>query len=203
MYLPPRRSWQNKFGQLFDFDALAAHLLQGPLGSGSSCGGTHTLYALALLLQADKKHAVLSREKRRAVENYIGEAARRLSGSQSPDGSWNGAWAGSPDVAPVYRTQFDEILITGHQLDWMALVPAGLRVPRDQLAQAVRFVMATTLHADAREVAANPCPYVHGVRAALRLSGQAPPRGTVSIDATVTTSQRYENREQHYEATRP
>lgn len=170
-YLPPERSWRNKFGEEYSFDEVASRLLERPHGLASPCAGTHTLYSLSVLLQVDRQASILSRDSRARAEAYLRRAASLLEKSQRGDGSWGIDWAREVDPARLWKRQ-EPIWMTGHHLDWMAIVPDVLRVPPDRLASAARFV--------ARSIAAIPdetvperdtCAYYHGPRAIRRLLG--------------------------------
>ena len=52
-YAPARRSWTNRWGRTFDFDIIANQFLTRPPGEGA-CAGTHTLYALTMLLRVQR-----------------------------------------------------------------------------------------------------------------------------------------------------
>lgn len=169
IYLPPDGRWTNKFGVSYSFDDAVVELTRRPLGWGSSCSGTHVLYALALIIQADDESGVLSHAARQAAISFLAAARHGLRLTQRADGSWTPEWAGNSTVAPIAMNALDAVWVTGHQLDWMALVRPEMRVADAQLGAAMRFVIEATATAEKAEVARNLCAHAHGVRATLRL----------------------------------
>lgn len=168
LYLPPRSTWKNKYGQTFTFDRLAAQLVQRKLGRGSPCGGTHTLYTFAVLLQANQRHPILSDSTEQAILNCLDEARGTLEASQLQSGAWDADWAKEAGGASGQRTRrwsdLEEFSITGHHLEWMGLVRPALRVSKPCLVRAARFVCDQTASVEKRDIVAFPCGYTHGVR---------------------------------------
>lgn len=169
--LPPERSWQNKFGHHYTFDDIVGKLANRRLGDDSACAGTHTLYALAVLLQADRRREILGPEARGKAIAYLREARSGLAASQQPDGSWDPSWA-SPGEAPPGASAKDRAWITGHHLDWMAIVPDGLRLPGPRLRDAAGFVCRAIAEAPGEAISEEDCcTYFHGIRAIRRMTG--------------------------------
>ncbi|HEX7377806.1 MAG TPA: hypothetical protein VF278_11870, partial [Pirellulales bacterium] len=169
-YLPPRDRWTDKFGRTYSFDEVVSHFTRRRLGEGASCAGTHVLFTLAVILQVDRRERVLSSASREMARSFLKRAAVTLTAAQESGGAWTANWAGSSDLAPLFRNRLDRVWITGHHLDWMAIADDELRVNNDRLLAAGRFVISSVLRADDDEVARNPCPYTHGVRAVARLT---------------------------------
>jgi hypothetical protein len=189
LYLPHQSHWKNKFNHEFSFENLAGHLLERPLGKGSACGGTHTLYALAMILQADRQEPVLSRPIRDRACDYFRRARDSLIRTQWPMGHWDLDWA---DGAPRSDKKLDDddrqsrrsaplkedVLITGHILEWMTVAPRDLRLPHERLQAAASSVCDAVAQAGTSEVCDDACAYSHGIRAVRLLSASAdPPRG--------------------------
>jgi hypothetical protein len=174
LYLPPRRSWCNKFGTEFTFDQLAEHLLDRPLGQGSPCCGTHTLYTLAILLQVHRQEGILQQSTVGRLTGYLKAARERLIQNQTQDGFWTTDWAAVSDAHPDLGKDgvVQAIWMTGHHLDWMAIVPVDCRVPESGLRRAAEIVCRRTAATDSGQTLANCCYYFHGIRATLRLIRQ-------------------------------
>jgi hypothetical protein len=182
-YLPRAREWQNKFGEAFSFDGQVEKLASRPLGKGSSCAGTHTLYTLATLLNIDAQVQILSNGSRLKARQVLETARTQLEQSQLASGSWGVTWADGAAERHSYaewswnRTR--EVLVTGHHLDWMTIVPEELRVRPASLERAVEFVARQTSACDRAMFSRNVCPFTHGPRAiALLVRQQEQPRRT-------------------------
>ncbi|MGH7137080.1 MAG: hypothetical protein ACREHD_15170, partial [Pirellulales bacterium] len=82
---------RNRFGEAFDFDKVACALVAKPLDQ-YSCGGTHGLYALAVIAQVDEATACLSGDVRQLVHDYLRALADFVGRSQQSDGSFDTEW---------------------------------------------------------------------------------------------------------------
>jgi hypothetical protein len=180
MYLPPQREWTNKYGETFTFSKIAERLMaQGP-GESRACGGTHTLYTLAVLLQVHEKHDILFQHTAKSVRDYLKAASDQLSRFQQSDGSWGSVWTErqkADDEGHAFHLASPVshyLWMTGHHLEWQAVTPTALRIPRDQLAQAARYVVRQTQMITVDDIIQEPCRYAHGPRAVqLLLAEQA------------------------------
>lgn len=171
-YLPPQTEWTNKFGHRFSFDDLTTKLTASPVGEAGPCGGAHALYALAVLLQVNDRHSVLSPSSQRTAKAYLLRAAQELEQSQHPDGSWDDLWTsrqlaqaksiGQKLLAPESSRG---VWITGHHLEWMAIVPAELRTSDDRLRRAARYVLRETERVSTEMLRDESCRFSHGLRA--------------------------------------
>jgi hypothetical protein len=175
LYLPPQRCWRNKFDQVLDFDTLCTQLCDRPLGKGS-CMGTHTLYALAVLLMSDKQESVLSPMCRRRAIARLQEATAILEANQRSQGYWIGKWypdhpdliEETPSVVPR-----NELLVTGHHLEWLALMPSEIPL-RDGVAEAGCEYLVSTILAEAPELLDKYyCPYTHAGSALMQWEPEA------------------------------
>jgi hypothetical protein len=144
LWLPPRSSWKNGEGREVSFDLLAKRLLRGPDIIGV-CNGTHRLYTLNVLLRVDRQMPILTPEVRSRVHEHLKDITKTLVESQHPDGYWTDGWpdgeaalARAPSV-PLYR----KMLVTGHQLEWLALAEDDLLPPREVLAKAGKWLSKT------------------------------------------------------------
>jgi hypothetical protein len=186
LYLPPRRSWSDKFGRRHDFDGLATELLGRPLDDPEvACAGTHMLYSMAVLARADEAAPVLSPPVRRKVRDRLAEMAAKAVSRQNPDGSWDVDWpkdgphdhdheavaAGEPDP--------NRVLATGHQLEWLFLLPRDQLPPEGCVRKAAGWLRAQVLAAPARTIAENYCPYSHAAKVLKALTKSGPSHGRI------------------------
>jgi len=90
-YLPPQRTWTNRFSEEYNFDDLVTFLIQRPFDV-SSCGGSHSLYALATIQGVDAQVSILSTNARRRLQGFLKAVSRTLVASQKHDGSVDPLW---------------------------------------------------------------------------------------------------------------
>jgi hypothetical protein len=129
LYTWPRASWTNKFGERFSCDDVANALLKCKV-SQWSCGGTHSLIALTVLLRADRERSVLASHTRMAVENYLRATVASLRASQLSEGGWPIRWylsSASPQARVKPIAPMKVILATGHHLEWLIRLPSDLQ----------------------------------------------------------------------------
>ncbi len=143
-WLPPQKSWQNRFGETYTFDDLVQALTAQPLGDGS-CRGCHVPYALVCVLRADDLHRVLGDGARRAAESRLREISACLDAAELPAGGWDKTWSGNTvdddeNVFFEFKPQFDQIMCTGHHLEWIALASPELRPSINAIRRAVMSV---------------------------------------------------------------
>ena len=178
-YLPPTRKWRNRHGQEISFDAIARTLVQQ---QGGVCYGTHRLYALATLLNANKQSLILSSVSRALVMKALKQASRALEKSQVPDGLWDGSWS-DPTAkrnAPPRLTEL--ITSTGHHLEWIALVPREIAPGDDTIRQAAVSLAHKILSTPSAQLDLHYGPLSHAANALMLLS-RTPP-GTVVLQGT-------------------
>jgi hypothetical protein len=165
LYLPPERSWRNRWGEEVGFDAIARFLM-GRDAARCACQGTHLLAALAAILQAHEAHAILDPRVERQVTARFSSIGRLLRENQRADGSWDIDWAGTAPT-PYDPEPWHPVLITGHLAEFQALLPTPCRVPDDCLERALAYLERAVLEADAAEIAEHYCPYSHAGRMVL------------------------------------
>lgn len=163
-YLPPQRTWRNRHGTVFGFDDIAKQLMaRDP--SRASCGGTHALYSLIVLLRSQASHRILSSECANAVEAYVKRSVASITASQRADGSWDAEWYMSGEVGrKVAIDDVGRLTITGHLAECLVMLPPGLRPPI-----MTYFRSAAYLWRRIDDVGMRPalvlCPWSHAVRA--------------------------------------
>lgn len=177
LYLPPTVSWTNRFGEHFTFDSLVDELCSRRLVD-SSCGGTHILYALAILLQADRVENVLSESARARLQSFLIDCVGSVSSSQFPDGSWDLAWHPSTG-ALMSRTDPElefvkKLVATGHLTEWIQQLPIEMRPSREVYRRALTWLhdSFSVVSSASRRDPARFCPATHAL-CALKEAGLA------------------------------
>jgi hypothetical protein len=160
LYVPPPRDWENKFGQRLSLDACCRRLCESQPGEGA-CGGAHVLFALAVMLQADAQEPSLSDETRRAVHARLEEAARLLTATQHPDGSWDGGWASVSPTGSSGERDITRVIVTSHSLEWLAVAPANVTMDKDRVRAACGYLARELLDAPSDVLRREWCAYSH------------------------------------------
>lgn len=176
LYLPPQKSWKNRFGDRFTFDDVARELVARPV-SDSPCLGTHGPITLTILLRADEQEPVLSESVRRQVREYLRRIAKTLVEIQSPEGWFPADWQrvlSGKELEPVPRPlpAVPALLATGHHLEWLMLLPDDLRPPQEVFRRAAVWSLEALAGktADPQWVDEWYCPASHAVRSVILLS---------------------------------
>jgi hypothetical protein len=135
LYLPPKRSWTNKFGITFTFDDLATELI-GRKWQESSCAGTHRLIALTTLIRVDQEQKLLKNSVRHDLVSFLTNTVSILTNNQRPDGAWTNGWwerpASTPAALDVDSSFLWQLTATGHHLEWLILLPLDL-LPKEKV----------------------------------------------------------------------
>lgn len=168
LYLPPNRSWEDKFGKVYTFDDLSDELLRRPLDD-SSCAGTHILIALTTILRSDMEAPLLSPGHRTALRSHLRGVVERLGRSRLGEGGWAHDWSEPGGVETAPR---EVIIATGHHLEWLMLLPDDLRPEPAVLGQAAEHSLRLLLEQseDPEWVRTNYCPAIHAARSAWLLA---------------------------------
>jgi hypothetical protein len=181
LYLPPRGSWANKYGETFTLDALAGELMGRSFESSIACGGTHLLYSLVTLFRADQQESVLSDPVRREVRDHLRRVVESLLRTQLSDGSWDHRWrergTGAGEEAEGgghTHDDADRVLLTGHHVEWLLLLPRDLQPPPDRLLRATRWLLERVLNDPASTLDEKYCPYSHAGRVLFMIDGSIP-----------------------------
>ncbi len=164
-YLYPLRSWQNRFGQTIDVDTLINETIEAPWRDGV-CAGTHRLEALAVLARVDdQEHALPAAERKRVLE-HLGSVSQVLTQSQHPAGFWTGRWWDPADAkSSRVPTKFEQILATGHHLEWLAIAPPEVQPPREVIIRAAQWLVQAMLEIDEPTLQQMYGPFSHAARA--------------------------------------
>lgn len=177
-YLPPCKTWRNRYGETFTFDDLAKELLSRPLRK-STCGGTHVLAALCALLRADAStgtlsegslsEGILSEPVQTAVVARLRECVERMVERQTEEGFWRADWAEGigtpPDAsgASFADTEFSRLLVTGHLAEFVAYFPQELQPGEDVYCRAMRWLYEVMDKMTPTKRIGLFCPCTHGV----------------------------------------
>jgi hypothetical protein len=175
---PPRRGWSNKFSEAITMDAIVGRLLALPWGQGT-CYGIHNLYAIAYVLNVDRRAPILSAGVRDLSQKHLWSAARLLEGSQYGTGLWASDWhlpprpgrgrVRHPDLEPK-----NLLRATGHHLEWMALSAARAELPRSVVTAALRATVKAINAMGKSEIDDGYNPLTHAARAVCLLLGIGP-----------------------------
>ncbi len=168
-----QRQWSNRYGESFTFDDLANELMRTPF-ENVSCGGAHLLYALTVLLRAKGASEYVSESVRCELSQYLRRQTTVATQTQANDGSWDLNWhvvskAESSDALfPASKAQLTKLLVTGHLLEWLELLPEEIQPPSDVYVQAARWICTSLASASVSSMR-DYCPVVHALLAARAL----------------------------------
>ena len=178
-YLYPLKQWRNKYGERVGVDALVKELMEKAPEAGP-CDGLHRLEALVLLYRVDEaaqaagQKSILSKNDRCKMLGYMKRVSELLVAAQSPEGFWTRQWSkGTPpaelkdevDAKAKTAAMHNKLLVTGHQLEWLALAPEQVQPPRETIVRAGQWITRTLLEIDQKELIDTYGPYSHAARA--------------------------------------
>lgn len=164
-YVFPQREWRNKYGAEIDLAGLVHELISHPLDAGP-CNGTHRLEALVVLYRADEEAKALPPGVKRRIVNHLKRVSDLLVAAQTRDGYWTRKWpAGAAANADDKATLHDQLLVTGHQLEWLALAPEEVQPPRETIVRAGQWLVKTLTEIDEKTLLEAYGPYTHAARA--------------------------------------
>ncbi len=163
LWLPPTKSWHLTDGREMSFDMLAERLLRGHNKMGT-CGGTHRLYSMMVLLRLDEEFDILSDVIQARVFQHLESVRDILKVCQFEDGHWPYNWSDGEDAVkkadlsiPLYR----HVIATGHHLEWLSIAPESLHPPREQIRQAAAWIIKRTVEMNESEILENYTFYSH------------------------------------------
>jgi hypothetical protein len=121
---------------------------------------------MVILLRADEQAHALSKRSKRKMLAYMKQVSDRLVHAQSADGSWTRKWpAGQSAATDSSATLHDKLLVTGHQLEWLALAPEEVQPPRETIVRAGQWLARTLVEMDQQTLMDAYGPYSHAARA--------------------------------------
>lgn len=145
LWIAPQKTWTTRDGRTLSFDLLADRLMRGHKRFGV-CSGTHRLYSLVVLLRLDDDFDILSDATRARIMDHMRSVRDLIAVCQFEDGHWASNWAEGREslLKPIEDELYKKVIATGHHLEWMAIAPAELHVPREQILKAADWVILTT-----------------------------------------------------------
>ena len=166
LYHAPYGSWRNKFGIMFTFNDLVETLVATRFDDPRlSCQGTHLLYSLAVIFQADRQHHMLSEETRSTLHHHLETQVEKLVTGQQSSGCWPVRWfsnePGDLEMVPADRRQRLGVTITGHHLEWLLLLPQHMGPPEQIFAHAATWLDRQFQNATNAQLFDGYCPYCH------------------------------------------
>ena len=168
-------NWTNKYGKTFSFDDLVGELDAREPGL-EACGGTHHLLASTTLVKIDRRKPILSDAARRRTIAGLARRVAQVRASQRDDGSWDLDWPnGGAETTDRHPPSFgDSLIVTGHLLEWLILLPEELRPDAEVYRKGARWVASAlpTVGDDPAEIDRLYCPLIHATRS-LRLLSRA------------------------------
>jgi len=174
-YLFPTSRWHNRFGEPLDVREMVAELVEQSPPAGV-CAGTHRLEALVVLNRADEASGALPRATRRNILKHLGRISATLQQTQATEGSWDRWWAGGrpTEDSPEDRSLYTKILVTGHQLEWLAFAPPEVQPPRENIVRAGQWLVRAMLEIEDRQLQEHFGPLSHAARALCLWRGKEP-----------------------------
>jgi hypothetical protein len=161
-WLPPNKSWINRHGERYDFDAMALAIL-GRTPGRSSCSGIHTLYALANILRIHQDYGIVSVATNEKIRRRFLDTSSLLRRNQHADGLWLGRWYESAEPS-AESWEFQAVVATGHHLEWISFVPEELRPPRDAVKKAAKALSRLVRDQTVRTVSGSYPAFSHAAR---------------------------------------
>lgn len=175
LYLPPARSWTNRFGETFTFDDLAKELLDRP-SERASCYGTHLFYGLTLLLRVHEECVpILSDAMAKRVRERIENVVAVVIQMQMENGAWYNQWdlelrAGPRTLASTPVDEDPSLLATSHIAEWLMYLPSDLQPPRHVFVNSAMWLLKTVREATPEQKWRGFCPCTHSICVLRRLS---------------------------------
>jgi hypothetical protein len=178
LYLPPQRSWTNRYGETYDFDRLVNELTSQPLAR-TSCAGTHIAFTLVTLSRVDHQIPILSRPTREKLDAWLRTLVRVVRRHQNPDGSWPLDWSRGfgPSVMPQGWSHDPNdpaglLLATSHLAELLLYLPPDMQCPAGVVRRAGQWLERELVRASTDEILDQFCPYSHAALVVRQLAVQ-------------------------------
>jgi hypothetical protein len=176
-YVFPQKQFTNQWGDRIDVDQLIDEAI-GPALELGPCNGLHRLEALVVLYRADEQAQALRPRTKAKIVAHLKRVSDLLAQSQTVQGFWTRQWPqGAAAATPAQGEAgdvYDHILVTGHQLEWLALAPEEVQPPRETIVRAGQWLARTLLELDQKDLEAAYGPYTHAARALALWRNQDP-----------------------------
>lgn len=171
LFIPPTTSWMTAENQQVNFDMLADRLMREALPAGV-CLGNHRMHALVAILRVDAEVTpLLSAKTRQRSLKFLTLVCQQLVKSQHPYGCWDADWASAQpaankgdkrDSSIVDDELRDQIIATGHTLEWLAWAPEEVLPPREVLTRAAQWFVHAIERLEPEELKKNFAYGSHG-----------------------------------------
>ena len=173
-YLPPKKTWRNRFDQEISFSQLARRLIQR-MSAAESCGGTHIIQALLVIDRADTEFSILDQATREQLAGFLSNSVERAAANQLDDGSWNLEWlaAHRPSGPEPSAVAFAErLLLSGHIAELLTWLPPERRPTARVYQRAAEWLSTNLLSTEVESNESWICPYSHGALAVRQIRSQ-------------------------------
>jgi hypothetical protein len=170
-YLPPVCAWRNRWGEEITLEQWTEFLLSRDVNQ-FSCGGTHLLHSLALLLQVQQQQQIMSVEVHRRLKRVCFEFSRMLEETQHSDGAWRADWTPQSRLSDS-DFQTVEVHMTGHVLEAQLYLPEDLRIAGSCAALGLKFLARAMRLVSDEAINQGYCPYSHAGRVLLCCASRA------------------------------
>lgn len=171
LYIDANAGWRDKHGQLFLFRDFIVRITNA-IDSSQFCYGTHELFAIAALLQVGASTGWLDASLRKSATRTLTSFVSRLEAHQNSDGSWSAdALYASPASHPTANDSegvlAETITATGHNLEWLQLLPHDISVPDILITRSVNYLADTLLNISEARIDARLSTITHAATALL------------------------------------
>jgi hypothetical protein len=164
-YLYPQDLPTNRYGERIRLADMVDEIVDAPLLHGI-CAGLHRMEAAVLLWRLDEQHHALPPAARAKLANHLLRVRQILTQSQQVEGMWTRAW---PDGAAAAKkdkgNRYDQLLATGHVLEYLALAPQEFQPPRESIVRAGQWLARAVAEEDPATLEKNYGPFTHAARA--------------------------------------
>ena len=163
-YLTPTSTWTNRWGEELSVEKWTGFLVRRDI-SRFSCGGTHVLHSLGLLLQLHSRHPFMNCQLLDKVRNTCRDLFNEIESSQAPNGAFP-----RPATIALQASGIDwDIHITGHILESLLYFPDDLRISNVSVLRGLRFLAEAYRRSTDSDVSKNYCTYSHSGQVLLKL----------------------------------
>jgi len=179
LYLAPTKRWFSSEGQEITFDRLSERIMRQRLAQGV-CRGNHRLHTLVMLLRIDEQAEILTSAGQERIVLYLQDVTRRLVETQHEEGYWEADWPGVEADGPqivgqsVLSPLTNQMLVTGHVMEWWALAPAEVHPPREVVIKAGQWLCKKITELTPAQVETNYTFLTHAGRALALWRGRFP-----------------------------
>ena len=180
LYLPPQKTWIDKFGNMYSFADLAEELSHRDVDPRRQpCYGIHRLEALSILLKVNETHRLLSSECRNRLHTYLADQTACVVlrhrvmtavGRMLPCSRFHPRVATRPASAEdplVFMIGFSSPVITRNGC---CCCLATFSPPIRSLSAAAGFLLKALLAARDEDLVKYYCPYSHAAHSLLLLT---------------------------------